>query len=1613
MSASVCLYQRSSPDNQNDPEAFSSDYQVWIYKEHRSYSAMECFLGGRRVARKILNVALFLISTQENLKSSSFILPLILMALPLRPSFLAFGYGVSPILRELTDSVSTDSIQTSSCLAFIVHLLTHRYELTQDSSVVFANARLSLCAALFGSVCLASRLQSSYEAFLLLSVAVLIFVLIPLIEVELIQDFVAFLSVISWEWNLQKTFSLRRLMQQFSVPNVGLVQQWTLYYTLTLEDIKPNLIVHILPPDNDQDINENYRMKEKMYPLSSQNSCESDRIIVCPKIRKRLLNGTESESSFKKRKVSNSSTNWVIGDLQALRVNTGDSLNIQRTNGLELLTESTTAYANHKDNYDFTVSNDEMKVFIDYMRRNSSSISSNDISIAESMIPYNGRYPIQQSARAESLRWVYKSWVAASCNGYVYNIDFIQGDNMERDSLNKYKSTYGLSGAMMLEFIDHIEHEYSDRKFELYLDNSFASFKIIEELEKRGHGVTGAIRDSNNCPFTERETFQNYNQGSLEYFLDKNRNILALRWKDGNVITIASNQHGIKPMKKIEQYSVTLKKRITLNVPFMIRRFNSHMDGVHRLEANLSQLGISIRGKTWEFSIICFLLNVCVNNSWIFARQGGYKGDLLEFTRSLVNHWLITYGKFSKKRDYQLIKPIVKKTYKLIPDIRKMAVKLKKRALAEYHHSSTITETECNPEPLKKSKKLWMRLLLRQSEDSARSLLPNPSLLSPRELSMYAVNLSGRLSLLSSEEIRDSLVKLSDLLDSSENEDVRSQICGILVIIIGRTPATLKKWTALLKEKAESSWFSVLKNEKKGSETIPKILHLYATLYKLHPPLISPKVHNLALERLKDPDHDVQAKALILLGHTAGLQGHKEEVVSLIAQYTKSSDPRVRSQAFETLLIIHETLSPLNIEFYKEMEGALKDDFDRVRGNCLKLISAMSRVYPDHVLRNKEELRLADDAFSKICEGFNDVNVHVRELAASLIGNNARVSQLFLEQTLDKKLMSNMRLKKSAHEREAKMVSAGEWSSGRNWADDAPKEELNAETVSLMNFGACGAFIHGLEDEYMAVRSASVDSLTKLSIENSKLAMLALDFLVDMFNDEIEMIETILSALDDFSFVVREKLHIMLQSVCIATKDGLQRVINKLLENLKKYPQDKRSLFVTFKKIGARHAELSLPLVTQLLEVHPFFDTPEPDVEDSSYIYINTKRHYQYLVDTFPNLVPASFDTKGCVKEEYDDGSSSIGTKFLSQVLHRVKISVSRSINERITMADRACVDLERLASIEPPKSSSAEFARLYILSQSLFFKCLKTKFWVNNSVLGIDMIKNNIDTMFKICLQLRHRFRVPKDSVLHKRIGELKLVVMALNLLFIVRASNKSALNASEMFMKEMRRVISSYEDEEGNVKEDEILSTSPFLYNLLCKLNEEKEEHKPGVIARVVQPLLLSDPIESLQEWPTDDKSITMTKAVIFDPPGNNEVALKYTAGMVLAVPVDAELYGVTDEDMPNIRLSIKTPDQKILMVTPRPSEFFKKDDHTYRLLTNALMSHQIWSEAMHVEISLVLDLTGLSEPSSSHSSSSSSHHSTPKRKKAIQDEEKNIIHISDSVKVYVLPKAVKRGI
>lgn len=91
--------------------------------------------------------------------------------------FVFFGYILSPILKTLTDTISTDTIYAMTTFMMIIHLIFFDYGV----SAAIVSSSLSLNAAIFGSVCLASRLASPFHAFVLLSNAVECFVLLPIL----------------------------------------------------------------------------------------------------------------------------------------------------------------------------------------------------------------------------------------------------------------------------------------------------------------------------------------------------------------------------------------------------------------------------------------------------------------------------------------------------------------------------------------------------------------------------------------------------------------------------------------------------------------------------------------------------------------------------------------------------------------------------------------------------------------------------------------------------------------------------------------------------------------------------------------------------------------------------------------------------------------------------------------------------------------------------------------------------------------------------------------------------------------------------------------------------------------------------------------------------------------------------------------------------------------------------------------------------------------------------------------------------------------------------------------------------------------------------------------
>lgn len=231
--------------------------------------------------------------------------------------------------------------------------------------------------------------------------------------------------------------------------------------------------------------------------------------------------------------------------------------------------------------------------------------------------------------------------------------------------------------------------------------------------------------------------------------------------------------------------------------------------------------------------------------------------------------------------------------------------------------------------------------------------------------------------------------------------------------------------------------------------------------------------------------------------------------------------------------------------------------------------------------QENDQIRLVDDIFARICHMINDISVEVKVCASNLLGKMKGVSAGFLVQTLDKKLMSDLKMKQNRQR--LKQLVTSEFSSNFSAGGSSDSTITEEDNLSLMSSGACGAFIHGLEDECLEVRSEAVDALCDLAVDCPELAAKCIDFLVDMFNDEIEMVrlkaikaltkishyvllgddqvDIVLSVIEDYSLEVREALKDLLGNCKLATKIGLKKATQALFKNLRKYSFDQYSIW--------------------------------------------------------------------------------------------------------------------------------------------------------------------------------------------------------------------------------------------------------------------------------------------------------------------------------------------------------------------------------------------------------------------------------------------------------------------
>ena len=57
------------------------------------------------------------------------------------------------------------------------------------------------------------------------------------------------------------------------------------------------------------------------------------------------------------------------------------------------------------------------------------------------------------------------------------------------------------------------------------------------------------------------------------------------------------------PMGDADRWSKAAKKRIKVSIPHSIQMYNKYMGGTDRMDENINNYRISIRGKKWGWSI--------------------------------------------------------------------------------------------------------------------------------------------------------------------------------------------------------------------------------------------------------------------------------------------------------------------------------------------------------------------------------------------------------------------------------------------------------------------------------------------------------------------------------------------------------------------------------------------------------------------------------------------------------------------------------------------------------------------------------------------------------------------------------------------------------------------------------------------------------------------------------------------------------------------------------------------------------------------------------------------------------------------------------------------------
>uniref|UniRef100_A0A8C6NXJ7 PiggyBac transposable element-derived protein domain-containing protein n=1 Tax=Nothobranchius furzeri TaxID=105023 RepID=A0A8C6NXJ7_NOTFU len=286
-------------------------------------------------------------------------------------------------------------------------------------------------------------------------------------------------------------------------------------------------------------------------------------------------------------------------------------------------------FLHYNDNANLDVNDKMYKVrpVLDYIVEKFKQMYQPDknICIDEGMMLWRGRLSFRVYNPQKPVKYGIKSYILCdSATGYCFNMRPYFGE-----------------GSSLPDTVFSLLDRLSGHGYTLYMDNFYNSVALCERLLEAQTNVCGTLRKNRGEPQVIRDLVKT-DLGIGDKVVRHNDKVMVVAWQDKRLVKMVTTCHQ-DGMQKVDVWQKGHKDKVAQFKPECVVAYNSHMNGVDKLDQNISYYPFIRRSLNWSKKFVAYLFQMCMFNAYILyrARNPGGCNTLLKFIRSVVKSWTL------------------------------------------------------------------------------------------------------------------------------------------------------------------------------------------------------------------------------------------------------------------------------------------------------------------------------------------------------------------------------------------------------------------------------------------------------------------------------------------------------------------------------------------------------------------------------------------------------------------------------------------------------------------------------------------------------------------------------------------------------------------------------------------------------------------------------------------------------------------------------------------------------------------------------------------------------------------------------------------------------------